>query len=111
MSAALLAAALAAAPVRAQDAAALGRLKTYGVLILAYDVDVKWRQELANLSRQLKGHPVETVDSAADAISRLYDATHIRIGSRRTFFRREPHAKFNRFRVDSRCRRDDRGRV
>lgn len=58
-----------AAPARAQDSRALGAAKTYGVLILAYDVDVKWRQELANLSRQLKGHPVETVDSASDAIS------------------------------------------
>jgi hypothetical protein len=39
------------------------------VLILAYDVDVKWRQELGNLRGLLKGHPVESVDSAADAIS------------------------------------------
>jgi hypothetical protein len=66
-----LAAALAAAPVRAQDGAAapLGRPKTYGLLILAYDVDVKWRQELGSLRGQLKGHPVESVDSATDAIS------------------------------------------
>lgn len=69
----LLAAALLGAPARAQtdvsDGAAFGPKKTYGVLILAYDVDVKWRQELANMSRQIKGHPVETVDSAADSIS------------------------------------------
>lgn len=71
----LLAAALAAGSARAQDPAgapdstSLTPAKTYGILILAYDVDVKWRQELANLSRQLKGHPVETVDSAADSIS------------------------------------------
>jgi hypothetical protein len=69
VSALLLAAALAAAPARAQESKALVPAKTYGVLILAYDVDVKWRQELANLSRKLKGHPVETVDDAADAIS------------------------------------------
>ncbi|MFI5363674.1 MAG: hypothetical protein ACHQ49_17045 [Elusimicrobiota bacterium] len=64
-------AALAAAPLRAQQDAAppLNRAKTYGVLILAYDVDVKWRQELANLRGLLKGHPVESVDTAADAIS------------------------------------------
>jgi hypothetical protein len=65
----LLAAALAAAPARAQDSTPLGRPKTYGVMILAYDVDVKWRQELGSLRAQLKGHPVESVDSAADAIS------------------------------------------
>jgi hypothetical protein len=65
----LLAAALSAAPARAQDAPALGRVKTYGILILAYDVDLKWRQELGNLRGRLKGHPVESVDSAGDAIS------------------------------------------
>jgi hypothetical protein len=70
----ILAVALAAAaPARAQndaaDGVAFGKAKTYGILILAYDVDVKWRQELGNLRGQLKGHPVETVDSAADAIS------------------------------------------
>lgn len=72
MSPLLLAAALGlvpAAPARAQDGKSLMPAKTYGILVLAYDVDVKWRQELANLSRGLKGHPVETVDSAADAIS------------------------------------------
>ena len=69
MSPLILAAALAAAPARAQDATPLGRPKTYGILILAYDVDVKWRQELGGLRGQLKGHPVESVDSAADAIS------------------------------------------
>jgi len=71
VSALLLAAALAASPARAQDDAAspLGRPKTYGVLILAYDVDVKWRQELGSLRSQFKGHPVESVDSATDAIS------------------------------------------
>ena len=72
MSPLLLAAALvsfSASPARAQDSKSLMPAKTYGILILAYDVDVKWRQELANLSRQLKGHPVETVDSASDAIS------------------------------------------
>ena len=69
MSALLLAAALAAAPARAQEKSFFGRAKTYGVLILAYDVDVKWRQELGNLRGQLKGHPVEAVNSAADAIS------------------------------------------
>jgi hypothetical protein len=65
----LLLAALLAAPARAQDSTALRPAKTYGILILAYDVDVKWRQELGNLRGQLKGHPVESVDSAADAIS------------------------------------------
>ena len=67
MSPLLLAAALAAA----QDNAAppLGRPKTYGVLILAYDVDVKWRQELGNLRGRLKGHPVESVNGSDDAIS------------------------------------------
>jgi hypothetical protein len=64
-----LLASLAAAPARAQGPQALGPAKTYGILVLAYDVDVKWRQELANLSRQLKGRPVETVDSASDPIS------------------------------------------
>lgn len=62
-------AAVLAVPGRAQDSKPLGSAKTYGILVLAYDVDVKWRQELANLSRRLKGHPVETVDSASDAIS------------------------------------------
>ena len=65
----LLLAAVLAVPARAQDSRALGPAKSYGILVLAYDVDVKWRQELANLSRQLKGHPVETVDSASDAVS------------------------------------------
>ncbi|MFI5350403.1 MAG: hypothetical protein ACHQ2Z_12725 [Elusimicrobiota bacterium] len=69
MSALLLAAALAAAPARAQEGTALVPAKTYGILILAYDVDVKWRQELGSLRGGLKGHPVETVDSAADSIS------------------------------------------
>ena len=69
MSLLLLAAALAAAPARAQEGTGLVAAKTYGILILAYDVDVKWRQELGSLRGQLKGHPVETVDSAADAIS------------------------------------------
>jgi hypothetical protein len=73
VSALLLAAALAAAPARAQtdasDGAAFSPKKTYGILILAYDVDVKWRQELGNLRAQLKGHPIEVVGSAADAIS------------------------------------------
>ncbi|HEX4047208.1 MAG TPA: hypothetical protein VH309_05215, partial [Elusimicrobiota bacterium] len=69
MNALLLAAALCAAPARAQDDASFGSKKTYGVLILAYDVDVKWRQELANLARQVKGHPVEIVDDADDSIS------------------------------------------
>lgn len=67
MSALLLAAALAAAPARAQGKAA--ESKTYGILILAYDVDVKWRQELGSLRGQLKGHAVESVDSAGDATS------------------------------------------
>lgn len=65
MSPLLLAAALAAGPVRAQGAPP----KTYGILLLAYGVDVKWRQELGSLRRQLKGHAVESVDSAGDAIS------------------------------------------
>lgn len=69
MSPLLLAAALAAAPARAQDDSALMPAKTYGILILAYDVDVKWRQELGSLRGRFKGHPVETVDSAADSIS------------------------------------------
>ena len=69
MSALLLAAALAAAPARAQEGTGLVAAKTYGILILAYDVDVKWRQELGSLRGGLKGHPVETVDSAADSIS------------------------------------------
>ncbi len=73
MNALLLAAALglSGSPARAQDDGAppLGRPKTYGVLILAYDVDVKWRQELGSLRARLKGHPVESVDSATDAIS------------------------------------------
>ena len=63
MSPFLLAAALAVAPARAQDH------KTYGILILAYDVDVKWRKELGSLRGQLKGHAVESVDSAGDATS------------------------------------------
>lgn len=67
MSALLLAAALAAAPARAQGKAA--ESKTYGILLLAYDVDVKWRQELGSLRGQLKGHAVESVDSAGDATS------------------------------------------
>lgn len=66
MSALLLAAALAAAPARAQSPAPA---KTYGILLLAYDVDVKWRQELGSLRGQLKGRAVESVDSAADAVS------------------------------------------
>jgi hypothetical protein len=65
----LLAAALAAAPARAQNAPPLGRPKTYAVLILAYDVDVKWRQEIGNLRGQLKDRSIESVDNAADAIS------------------------------------------
>jgi hypothetical protein len=67
----ILAAAIAAAPARAQDdiSAPLSPAKTYGVLILAYDVDVKWRQELGNLRARFKGHPIESVDSASDAIS------------------------------------------
>jgi hypothetical protein len=65
--AAAFAATLTAAPARAQASAAAR--KTYGVLLLAYDVDVKWRQELGNLRGQLKGHAVESVDSAGDAIS------------------------------------------
>ena len=69
MSPLLLAAALAAVPTGAQDGAFVGRAKTYGILILAYDVDVKWRQELGSLRGQLKGHPIEMVNSAADAIS------------------------------------------
>jgi hypothetical protein len=64
----LLAAALAAVPARAQGRPAAGD-KTYGVLLLAYDVDVQWRKELASLRGALKGRPVETVDSAADAVS------------------------------------------
>ena len=48
--------------------AAAAGAKTYGVLIIAYDADVKWRQELGNLRGQLKGHPVESVVSA-DAVS------------------------------------------
>jgi hypothetical protein len=32
-------------------------------------VDVKWRQELGSLRSQFKGHPIESVDSAGDAIS------------------------------------------
>lgn len=63
----LLAAALAAVPARAQGKGAEG--KTYGILLLAYDVDVKWRQELGALRSGLKGHAVESVDSAADAVS------------------------------------------
>ncbi len=71
MSPLLLAAALAAVPARAQGQAkpAGGPDRTYGILILAYDVDVKWRQELGSLRGQLKGHAVESVDSAGDAIS------------------------------------------
>jgi hypothetical protein len=65
----LVMAALAAAPLQAQDAPRLVGAKTYGVLVLAYDMDVKWRQELGNLRARLKDHPVESVDSAADAIS------------------------------------------
>lgn len=66
MSGLLLAAALAAVPARAQ---ALAPAKTYGILLLAYDVDVKWRQELGSLRSRLKGHAVESVDSAGDATS------------------------------------------
>ncbi|MFI5346646.1 MAG: hypothetical protein ACHQ51_09760 [Elusimicrobiota bacterium] len=69
MSPLLLAAALAAVPARAQNRGAGAGDKTYGILILAYDVDVKWRQELGSLRGQLKGHAVESVDSAGDAIS------------------------------------------
>ena len=69
MSGLLLAAALAAAPAGAQERAGAAPDRTYGILILAYDVDVKWRQELANLRGQLKGHAVESVDSAGDAVS------------------------------------------
>lgn len=69
MSPLLLAAALLGAPARAQDGGSLMPAKTYGVLILAYDVDVKWREELGNLSRRVKGHPVETVDDASDSIA------------------------------------------
>jgi hypothetical protein len=53
----------------AARAAAPAAPPPYGVLILAYDVNVKWRQELGNLRGQLKGHAVESVDSAGDAIS------------------------------------------
>lgn len=65
MIAALLAAAL-AAPAPAQTAPGG---KTYGVLILAYDVDAKWRRELGSLRGKLRGVPVESVESADDAIS------------------------------------------
>ncbi|MDE2141713.1 MAG: hypothetical protein KGL74_13630 [Elusimicrobia bacterium] len=65
----LLALALAAVPARAQGWNAAPGGKTYGILLLAYDVDVKWRQELGNLRSQLKGHAVESVDSAGDSIS------------------------------------------
>jgi hypothetical protein len=65
----LLAAALSAVPVRAQTKSPSPTTKTYGILLLAYDVDVKWRQELGNLRGQLKGHAVESVDSAGDAVS------------------------------------------
>ncbi|MDE2490839.1 MAG: hypothetical protein KGM24_08320 [Elusimicrobia bacterium] len=73
MSPLLLALALAAAPApaRAQEFPALGgaATKPYGVLILAYDVDAKWRRQLADARRQLPGHAVESVDSAGDAVS------------------------------------------
>lgn len=69
MSPLLLAAALSAVPTGARDGAFSGGAKTYGILVLAYDVDVQWRRELGSLRGQLKGHPVETVDDAEDAIS------------------------------------------
>jgi hypothetical protein len=69
VSSLLLAAALTAVPARAQNKGAGAANKTYGILILAYDVDVKWRQELGSLRGQLKGRAVESVDSAGDAIS------------------------------------------
>lgn len=68
MSPALLAAALARASAAA-DLRAIGRPKPYGVLVLAYDVDVAWRRELAGLRAQITGRPVESVDSATDATS------------------------------------------
>jgi hypothetical protein len=68
VNALLLAAALTAVPARAQTGA-LGAAKTYGILLLAYDVDVKWRQELGSLRSRLRGHAVESVDSAGDATS------------------------------------------
>lgn len=61
----------ASAPSGAQPAPrpSAGPDKSYGILILAYDVDVKWRQELGALRQQLKGHAVESVESAGDAVS------------------------------------------
>ena len=63
----LMAAAFAAVPARA--AAPLGHARTYGVLILAYDVNVAWRRELGSLRGLLKGRPVESVARADDAVS------------------------------------------
>jgi hypothetical protein len=65
---ALLAAAALAAP--GAGAASFGpKPKPYGVLILAYQVDSGWRQELGNLRRAVKGHAVESVTDASDLIS------------------------------------------
>lgn len=65
MIAGLLAAALAAPAAAAPAAPAVGPNDPhpYGILLLAYDVDVKWRQELGSLAQQLKGHAVESVTS------------------------------------------------
>ncbi len=63
----LLTAALAGAPARAQGFGPAP--KPYGVLIMAYDVDAGWRQELGSLRRLIKGHAVESVNDAGDRIS------------------------------------------
>ncbi len=67
MNALLLAAALASAPARA--AAGPNEPQPYGVLLLAYDVDMAWRKELGSLAKALKGHAIETVASAGDQVS------------------------------------------
>ncbi len=67
MIASLLAVALAGVPARA--AAGPNDAQPYGILLLAYDVDVAWRKELGSLAKALKGHAVEIVTSAGDRVS------------------------------------------
>lgn len=67
MIAPLLAALLASVPARA--AAGPNDPQPYGIILLAYDVDMAWRKELGSLEKSLKGHAVESVYSASDQVS------------------------------------------
>lgn len=71
---ALAVAAALAAPARAGAALGPEDVHPYGILLLAYDVDVKWRGELGSLRQSIKGHAIESVASADRvAIQRAVD--------------------------------------